>query len=385
MQRMHKLSGSWEGKKMIVGVVKEIKNNEFRVGMTPDDAKAYVSAGHTVLVEKGAGEGSAFTDDEYTEAGAEIVNKAAEVWSRSDMIVKVKEPIASEYPFLKKDQILYTYLHLAADRPLTDALLKAGTKSIAYETIRGKNGGLPCLICMSEIAGRMSVQEGAKYLERTYGGRGVLLAGVPGVQKANVVIIGGGGVGTNACKIAAGMGANVTILDISAERLAYLDDIFGSRIQTLYSTRANILSSLKTADLVIGAVLIPGRKTPKLVRKEDLSLMKKGAVLVDVAVDQGGCFETTHATTHDDPIFIVDGIVHYCVANMPGALSRTSTLALTNTTLAMGLELANKGFETAVKENAGLAAGANTYKGHITFDGVAEAFGMEYAPIGSLI
>lgn len=370
---------------MIVGLPKEIKNHEYRVGLTPNDVKAYVDAGHQVIVEKNAGEGSGFEDQEYIDAGASILDTAADVWDKAEMIVKVKEPIESEYQFLKKDQILYTYLHLAADRPLTEALLNAGTKAIAYETITGKNGGLPCLIPMSEIAGRMAVQEGAKYLEKTYGGRGVMMAGVPGVEKANVVIIGGGGVGTNACKIAVGMGANVTILDVSAERLAYLDDIFGSRIQTLYSTRANIVESLKKADVVIGAVLLPGRKTPKLVLKEDLKLMKKGAVLVDVAVDQGGCIETTHATTHQDPVFIVDGIVHYCVANMPGALSRTSTMALTNTTLSRGLALANKGFETAVKEDAGLANGVNTYEGKCTFPGVAEALDIEYTDIHTLI
>ncbi len=371
---------------MIVGVVKEIKNHEYRVGLTPDNAKAFVDAGHQVLVEASAGEGSSFTDDEYVAAGAEVIASAAEIWSKSEMIVKVKEPIESEYQYLKKDQILYTYLHLAADRPLTEALLKAGTKSVAYETITGKGGkGLPCLIPMSEIAGRMSIQEGAKYLEKPFGGRGILLSGVPGVSKANVVIIGGGGVGTNACKIAVGMGSNVTILDVSAERLAYLDDIFGSRIQTLYSTRANIVNALKDADLVIGAVLLPGRKTPKLVLKEDLKLMKKGAVIVDVAVDQGGCVETTHATTHDDPVFNIDGIVHYCVANMPGAVSRTATMALTNTTLAGGLALANKGFEKAIKEDAGLKTGVNTYDGKCTFEGVSEALDIPYADIDTLI
>lgn len=370
---------------MIVGLVKEIKNNEFRVGLTPDNVKAYVDAGHQVIVEAKAGIGSGFEDSEYAAAGAAILPDAAGVWDKAEMIVKVKEPIEPEYKFLKKDQILYTYLHLAADRPLTEALLKAGTKAMAYETIVGKNGGLPCLIPMSEIAGRMAVQEGAKYLEKTYGGRGVLLSGVPGVEKANVVIIGGGGVGTNACKIAVGMGANVTILDVSAQRLAYLDDIFGSRIQTLYSTRANILSAIAQADLVIGAVLLPGRKTPKLVLREDLKLMKKGAVVADVAVDQGGCIETTHATTHQDPVFEVDGIVHYCVANMPGAVARTSTIALTNTTLNYGLAIAGKGFETAVKEDAGLAQGVNCYEGKCTFPGVAEALGMEYVDIHSLI
>lgn len=370
---------------MIVGLVKEIKNHEYRVGLTPNDVKAYVDAGHTVLVETEAGEGSGYSNMEYLAAGAQVLNSAAEVWDKAEMIVKVKEPIEPEYKYLKKDQILYTYLHLAADRPLTEALLKAGTTAVAYETITGKQGGLPCLIPMSEIAGRMAVQEGAKYLEKPFGGRGLLLSGVPGVEKANVVIIGGGGVGTNACKIAVGMGANVTILDVSAQRLAYLDDIFGSRIQTLYSTRANILTAMEKADLVIGAVLLPGRKTPKLVLKEDLKRMKKGAVIVDVAVDQGGCIETTHATTHQDPVFEVEGIVHYCVANMPGAVSRTSTMALTNTTLAHGLALATKGFEEAVKADECLAQGVNCYRGKCTYPGVAEALSLDYVDIHDLI
>lgn len=370
---------------MIIGLVKEIKNNEFRVGLTPGNVKAYTDGGHTVLVESGAGIGSGFEDGEYAAAGATILPDPASVWAESEMIVKVKEPIECEYKFLKKDQILYTYLHLAADRPLTDAILAAGTKAVAYETIVGKNGGLPCLIPMSEIAGRMSVQQAAKYLERTFGGRGLLLSGVPGVEKANIVILGGGGVGTNACKIAVGMGANVTILDVNVQRLAYLDDIFGSRIQTLYSTRANILSAIAQADVVIGAVLIPGRKAPKLVLREDLKKMRKGAVLVDVAVDQGGCIETTHATTHQDPIFEIDGIVHYCVANMPGAVSRTSTIALTNTTLNYGLSIAGQGLEAAIRADKGLAQGVNCYAGKCTLEGVAEAFGMEYVDIHSLI
>ncbi len=370
---------------MTIGLVKEIKNNEFRVGLTPDNVKAYAESGCEVLVETSAGVGAGFEDSEYIAAGAKILPNAADIWNQAEMIVKVKEPVATEYGFLKEGQILYTYLHLAADRPLTDALLKAGTKAVAYETITGRHGGLPCLLPMSEIAGRMAVQEGAKYLEKTYGGRGVLLSGVPGVEKANVVILGGGGVGLNACKVASGMGANVTILDINAARLAYLDDIFGSRIQTLYSTRANILSAIAKADLVIGAVLLPGRKTPKLVLREDLNCMKKGAVIADVAVDQGGCIETTHATTHQEPVYEVDGIIHYCVANMPGAVSRTSTIALTNTTLPYGLALATKGFERAVREDSGLAQGVNCCQGKCTFQGVADAFQLEYCDILSLI
>ena len=370
---------------MIVGTVKEIKNNENRIGMTPNCVSAYVSAGHKVLVEKDGGLGAGFENDEYEAAGAEIIADAADVWAKSDMIIKVKEPIEPEYQYLRDGLILYTYLHLAADKPLTEALLKAGTKAVAYETITDPQGGLPCLTPMSEIAGRMSAMEGAKYLEKTFGGRGVLLAGVPGVKKAKVTIIGGGTVGMNACKMAVGLGADVTILDISARRLAYLDDIFGSRIQTLYSSSANIKESIKDADMVVGAVLIPGKKAPNLVMKEDLKTMQKGAVLVDVAVDQGGCFETTKATTHQDPTFIVDDIVHYCVANMPGAVARTSTMALVNTTLSFGLQIANKGLEQAVKDSDHLKCGVNCYGGKCTLDGVAEAFDLELAEISKLI
>lgn len=363
---------------MIIGLPKEIKNNEFRVGLTPGAVSAYVHGGHTVLVERGAGLGSGFSDQEYLDAGAQIEAAAADIWAKAGMIVKVKEPIACEYPHFKEGQILYTYLHLAADEPLTRALLAARVTAVAYETIVGRDGGLPCLAPMSEIAGRMSIQEGAKYLEKTYGGRGVLLAGVPGVEKGNVVILGGGNVGANACKMALGMGASVTVLDVNVRRLAYLDDIFDKRPTTLYASRDNILKAIAQADLVVGAVLLPGRTTPKLVRKEDLSRMKPGAVIVDVAVDQGGCVETTHATTHDDPVFIVDGIVHYCVANMPGAVARTSTLALGNATLPYGLELAAKGAEAACRADRGLMAGLNCYQGRCTFAGVAEALGLEY-------
>jgi len=370
---------------MVIGSPKEIKNNEFRVGLTPGAVSAYVHAGHTVLIERSAGAEAGFSDEEYIAAGAQIEADAQSVWSRSDMIVKVKEPIESEYRYFRKDLILYTYLHLAADEPLTHALLDAQVKAIAYETIVGRGGGLPCLAPMSEIAGRMSVQEGAKYLEKTYGGRGVLLAGVPGVERGNVVILGGGNVGTNACKIAVGMGANVTVLDVDARRLAYLDDIFPRQITTLYSTRDNIQKALAQADLVIGAVLLPGRTTPKLVKREDLALMKPGAVIVDVAVDQGGCVETSHPTTHDDPIFYVDGVVHYCVANMPGAVARTSTLALVNATLPYGLELAAKGVEGACAADKGLLAGLNCYGGKCTFAGVAEALGLEHTPADTLI
>ncbi len=362
---------------MMIGLPKEIKNNEFRVGLTPGVVSGYVHAGHTVVVERGAGLGSGFADQEYLDAGAQLEDSAAEVWAKAGMIVKVKEPIECEYQYFREGLLLYTYLHLAADAPLTRALMEAKVDAVAYETIVGRKGGLPCLAPMSEIAGRMAVQEGAKYLEKTYGGRGVLLAGVPGVEKGNVVILGGGNVGTNACKIAVGMGANVTMLDIDLQRLAYLDDIFDKRITTLYSTRDNIRKAVAQADLVVGAVLLPGRAAPKLLRREDLSIMKPGAVVVDVAVDQGGCVETTHPTTHDDPIFTVDGIVHYCVANMPGAVARTSTLALVNATMPYGLELAEKGV-AACREDPGLLAGLNCCRGKCTFPGVAEALGLEY-------
>lgn len=369
---------------MQIGVPKEIKNNEFRVGLTPGAVSAFTQAGHEVLVERGAGLGSGFPDEEYLQAGARILDDPRQVW-QAQMIVKVKEPIECEYAYFHPDMILYTYLHLAADRPLTMALLESKVKAVAYETIVGREGGLPCLAPMSEIAGRMSVQEGAKYLEKTFGGRGVLLAGVPGVERGNIVILGGGNVGTNACKMAVGMGANVTVLDVNARRLAYLDDIFPKQITTLCSTRDNIRRALSQADLVIGAVLLPGRTTPKLVRKEDLAVMKPGAVIVDVAVDQGGCVETSHPTTHDDPIFTLDGVVHYCVANMPGAVARTSTMALVNATLPYGLELAAKGVEDACAQDPGLLSGLNCYAGHCTFPGVAEALGLEYTAPDALL
>ncbi len=370
---------------MVIGLPKEIKNNEFRVGLTPGAVSAFVQAGHTVLVESGAGIGAGFPDEEYAHAGARLCDRAETVWKEAGMIVKVKEPIACEYPYFREGLIVYTYLHLAADEPLTRALLASGVKAVAYETIVGRDGGLPCLAPMSEIAGRMAVQEGAKYLEKTYGGRGVLLAGVPGVEKGNVVILGGGTVGTNACKIAVGMGANVTVLDINGRRLAYLDDIFPRQITTLYATRDNIVKAIAQADLVIGAVLLPGRSAPKLVKREDLARMKPGAVIVDVAVDQGGCVQTTKATTHDDPVFTVDGVVHYCVANMPGAVARTSTQALVNATLPYGLELAAKGVEDACKADRGLMLGLNCYSGKCTFPGVAEAFGLEYTDPATLL
>ncbi|MCI8583191.1 MAG: alanine dehydrogenase [Dorea sp.] len=370
---------------MRIGCVKEIKNNEFRVGMTPDNAKSYVNAGHEVLVEVGAGLGSGFTDEEYVAAGAKMIDSAKEVWDSVEMMVKVKEPLPEEYPLFHEGLILYTYLHLAADRPQTDALLNSKVKGVAYETLIERNGSIPLLAPMSQIAGRLSIQEGAKYLEKLYGGEGVLLAGVPGTPKANVVILGGGSVGTNACKIAVGMGANVTIMDINLQRLAYLDDIFGARIQTLVSTDANIEKAVKEADLVIGSVLIPGKSAPKIFKKKYLKEMKPGAVFVDVAVDQGGCGETTKVTYHDDPVFIVDGVVHYCVGNMPGAVPRTSTIALTNATLSYGLQIANKGLEQACKDNDVIYSAINTYDGKLTCKNVADSYNEEYTDPRSLI
>jgi alanine dehydrogenase len=363
---------------MIVGLIKEIKVHEYRVGLTPDCVASYVKEGHTVLVETGAGHGAGFEDDAYLTKGAEIVDSKQRLFDEAEMIIKVKEPLPGEYDFFHKGQILYTYLHLAADEPQAKALMEKGVKAVAYETITDSTGHLPCLIPMSEIAGRLATQEGAKYLEKPFGGRGVLLGGVPGVQRGNVTIIGGGIVGLNACKIAVGMGANVTILDISAQRLAYLDDIFGSRITTLYSTRTNIVNSIKEADLVIGAVLIPGAAAPKLISQEDLKLMKKGSVIVDVAIDQGGCFETSHATYHDNPTYVVEDIVHYCVANMPGAVSLTSTMALTSNTLRYGLEIANKGLEAAAKESPAIMSGLNIYDGKCTNEAVAKSLGLKY-------
>ena len=367
---------------MKVGCVKEIKNNEFRVGMTPDNVKSYVNAGHDVYIEKGAGEGSGFLDAEYVAAGAKMIDTAKEVWDTVEMMIKVKEPLPEEYPLFHEGLILYTYLHLAADKPQTDALLGAKVKGVAYETLIERNGSIPLLAPMSQIAGRLSIQEGAKYLEKRFGGEGVLLAGVPGTPKANNVILGGGSVGTNACKIAVGMGANVTIMDINLQRLAYLDDIFGARIQTLVSNDANIEKAVKEADLVIACVLIPGKSAPKIFKLKYLKEMKLGAVFVDVAVDQGGCGETTKVTYHDDPIFIEDGVVHYCVGNMPGAVPRTSTIALTNATLSYGLQIAGKGLEQACKDNEVIYSAVNTYDGKLTCKNVADSFDCyEYTDI----
>ena len=369
---------------MKVGSVKEIKNNEFRVGLTPDNVKAYLSHGHTVYIEKDAGVGSGFSNEEYEKAGAILLESAKEVWDAVDLMVKVKEPLECEYPLFHEGLILYTYLHLAADKAQTDALLEGKVKGVAYETMVENDGSLPLLAPMSQIAGRLSIQEGAKYLEKTFGGRGVLLSGVPGTEKANVVIIGAGTVGFNACKIAVGMGANVTILDINMKRLEHIDDIYEGRVQTLISTDANIEKAVLNADLVVGAVLIPGAAAPKLFKEKYLKEMKPGAVFVDVAIDQGGCGETSHMTTHANPIYIVDGIVHYCVGNMPGAVARTSTIALTSATLRYGLEIADKGLEEACKKEV-IATGVNTYGGKLTNEKVAEAFNYPYTELRELL
>ncbi len=370
---------------MIIGTTKELKNNEFRVGLTPDNVAELVAAGNKVLVETGAGEGASFTDDEYVAAGAEIKGTPADVFAEAEMIVKVKEPEACECDMLREGQILYTYLHLAPNLPLTEALLRKGVKAVAYETITDAEGNLPCLRPMSQIAGRLSIQEGAKYLERSFGGRGLLLGGVPGVERGNVVIIGGGIAGTFAAKVAVGMEAKVTLLDVNHNRLAYLDDIFGSAITTLYSTEANIRKSLAEADLVVGSVLIPGASTPKLVRREHLKLMKPGAVIVDIAIDQGGCCESSRTTTHDDPVFIEEGVVHYCVGNMPGAVPRTSTIALTNTTIKYALMIAKCGLETACQKSKSIADGLNIYCGKCTNKNVAKSLGLDYVPVEEAI
>lgn len=370
---------------MKIGCVKEIKNNEFRVGLTPDNVRDYVHAGHHVYIEKGAGEGSGFSDKEYYEAGASIMDAAEEVWNLAEMMVKVKEPLESEFNYFHDGLILYTYLHLAADKQQMDALLNGKVNAVAYETLQEKDHSLPLLAPMSQIAGRLSIQEGAKYLEKRFGGEGILLAGVPGTPKANVVILGGGTVGMNACKIAVGMGANVSILDISLKRLEELDNMFGAHIQTLVSNESNVERVLKDADLVIGSVLIPGGSTPKLFKKKYLKEMKDGAVFVDVAIDQGGCGESSRVTTHDDPVYIEEGVVHYCVGNMPGAVPRTSTIALTNATIKYGLEIAKHGLESACKKSKVISSGVNTYAGNLTNKNVALAHDYKYVDLATLI
>jgi alanine dehydrogenase len=370
---------------MIIGVPKEIKNNENRVAVTPAGVSEFVKHGHTVYVQATAGEGSGFSNEEYVEAGATLLPSIEEVYAIADMIVKVKEPIESEYKLIKKDQLLFTYFHFASHQPLTNAMIESGAVCLAYETVEKADRSLPLLVPMSEVAGRMSVQEGAKYLEKPMGGRGVLLGGVPGVKPANVVVLGGGIVGTQAAKMAAGLGAQVTIMDISIPRLRQLDDIMPANVQTMYSNTYNIKEAIKQADLVIGGVLIPGAKAPHLITKDMLKLMKKGAVLVDVAVDQGGCFETTKATTHAEPTYVIDNIIHYCVANMPGAVPYTSTLALTNATLPYAIQLANKGWKDACKNNAELRLGLNVVNGKVVYKGVSEAFNLPYTAVEEIL
>lgn len=364
---------------MRIGVPKEIKTNENRVAVVPAGAEGFVAAGHEVFVERGAGIGSGFEDSAYEAVGARIVDSAADAWGKAELIIKVKEPIAPEWPLLRRDLAVFTYFHFAADEKLTRAHLDSGAACIAYETVELPSRELPLLTPMSEVAGRMAVQEGAKYLEKLYGGLGVLLGGVPGVPPAKVVILGGGVVGINAAKMAAGMGAKVIILDVSLERLRYLSDVMPANVQLIFSNRHNILEAIRTADLVVGGVLIPGAKAPKLIRKADLATMRAGSVIVDVAIDQGGCVETMHPTTHENPTYVVDGVIHYAVANMPGGVPRTSTLALTNATFPYALQIANKGWKRALRENPALRKGLNVVDGACTYQGVAEAFDLPYA------
>ena len=370
---------------MIIGIPKEIKSNENRVAMTPSGVSSLAINGHDIYVQKSAGEGSGFSDEDYIDAGAQILPTIEDVYGIAEMIIKVKEPIESEYPLVTKDQIVFTYFHFASHEPLTKAMVDSGATCIAYETVENPDGSLPLLIPMSEVAGRMSVQEGAKYLERPSGGRGILLGGVPGVLPAHVVILGGGIVGTQAAKMAAGMGADVTILDINLDRLRYLEDVMPDNINTVYSNPYNIRKLSKSADLIIGAVLIPGAKAPQLITRDMLSEMKNGSVLIDVAVDQGGCIETCRPTTHDDPIYVIDGVVHYCVANMPGAVPFTSTIALTNATLPYAIQIANLGWKKACSANEGLKKGLNVIDGKIVYEAVAKAFGMDYTPIDQVM
>jgi alanine dehydrogenase len=365
---------------MIIGVPKEIKNNENRVALTPAGVVSYVQAGHKVLIETNAGIGSGFTNEEYVAAGAVIIEDAGDVWTQADMIMKVKEPLENEYKYFREGLILFTYLHLAADPELAKELLEKGIIGVAYETVQ-VGRALPLLAPMSEVAGRMATQIGAHYLQTTYGGKGILLSGVPGVERGKVTIVGGGNVGTNAAKMAIGLGADVTILDINADRLRQLDDIFGNSIQTLMSSPYNIAKCVAESDLVIGAVLIPGAKAPKLVTEEMIKTMKPGSVVVDPAIDQGGSIETSIATTHDNPTFVKHDVVHYCVANMPGAVARTSTMALTNATVPYGIQIANKGIAKAIIENPALKLGINTAHGEVTYETVAKDLGYEYVPV----
>ncbi len=368
---------------MIIGVPKEIKVREYRVGLIPAGVKQLVDRGHSVLVEKGAGVGSGISDDQYLAAGAELVESAKDVWGRADLVMKVKEPIQPEFGLMREGQILYTYLHLAAAHELAKQLVDRKVTGIAYETIELADGTLPALRPMSSVAGRMAVQVGAVYLEKERGGKGILLGGVPGTKRGKVVILGGGVVGINAAKMAMGLGAQVTILDINIDRLSYLDDVFFGKIQTLFSDPHTVAAEVSKADLVVGAVLIAGARAPHLVTKDMVGSMESGSVIVDVAVDQGGCIETCKPTTHDEPIYMVDGVIHYCVTNMPGAVARTSTFALNSATVPYVLELADKGLEAL--KNPVLAKGLNTFKGHVTHEAVAKAVGMEYVPMDKLL
>ncbi|MEZ4897827.1 MAG: alanine dehydrogenase [Saprospiraceae bacterium] len=370
---------------MIIGVPKEIKTSENRVALTPAGAREFVKCGHTVYVQSTAGDGSGFPDESYQDSGAKILPTIEEVYGIAEMIIKVKEPIEKEYPLIRKDQLLFTYFHFASYQPLTEAMIESQSICLAYETVEAIDGSLPLLIPMSEVAGRMAVQEGAKYLEKPQKGRGVLLGGVPGVPPAKVMILGGGIVGTQAAKMAAGLGATVYIMDINLSRLRELADIMPANVNTLYSNEYNIRELLPSIDLVIGAVLIPGAKAPHLITRSMLSLMQAGTVLVDVAVDQGGCIETCKPTTHDDPTFIIDDVVHYCVANMPGAVPQTSTIALTNATLPFALALANKGWQQACRDHPGLRKGLNIVKGKVVYEGVAEAFGLPYVDVEEVL
>lgn len=366
---------------MIIGIPKEIKNNENRVGMTPSGVKELIAHGHKVYVQHTAGEGSGFSDDEYIKAGAEILPTIEETYAIAEMIIKVKEPIEPEYKLVKKGQLLFTYFHFASDHELTLAMLQSGATCIAYETVIGPQGGLPLLIPMSEVAGRMSIQEGCRFLEKPQGGRGMLLGGVPGVKPAKVLVLGAGVVGRNAAAMAAGLGADVTITDISLPTLRHLAEVLPKNVKTLFSSRHNIEQELPDTDLVIGSVLIPGAKAPKLVTADMVPLLRKGSVMVDVAIDQGGCFETSHPTTHSEPVYTVDGVVHYAVANIPGAVPYTSTLALTNATLPYALRLADKGWREACKADKGLAEGVNIVDGKVTFEAVAQAWDLPYTPL----
>ena len=370
---------------MIIGVPKEIKNNENRIALTPAGAAEFIKRGHNVYVQTGGGIGSGFSDEAYESVGAKILPEIEAIYQIADMIIKVKEPIEVEYKLVKKDQIVYTYFHFASSEELTLAMIKSGAICLAYETVELADRSLPLLVPMSEVAGRMSVQQGAKYLEKTFGGSGILLGGVPGVPPAKVLVIGGGVVGTEAAKMAAGLGADVTIMDLDLPRLRYLADIMPANVNTMVSNEYNIREMVRTQDLIIGAVLIPGAKAPKLVTRDMLSIMRPGTVLVDVAVDQGGCFETTKATTHANPVYTIDNVIHYCVANMPGAVPRTSTLALTNSTLPYGLQLANKGWQQACRDDASLAKGLNVVQGKVVYEGVAEAFNLPYSPPDSVL